>query len=69
MELVDDALCRDHVALHGFRLFDGGDDKLLAVIRDNRTMTSVSMSRTSSIGMRQMLDSWAALLHTRISGK
>ena len=52
-----------------FRLFDGGDDKLLAVIRDNRTMTSAAMSRTSPIGMRQMLNSWAALLHTRVSGK
>ena len=52
-----------------FRLFDGGDGNLLAVIRDNRTMTSVSMSRTAPVGMRQMLDSWAALLHTRVSGK
>ena len=52
-----------------FRLFDGGDGKLLALIRDNRTMTSASMSRTAPVGMRQMLDSWAALLHTRVSGR
>ena len=52
-----------------FRLFDGADGSLLAVIRDNRTMSSVAMSRTAPVGMTMMLDSWAALLHTRVSGK
>jgi hypothetical protein len=52
-----------------FRLFDGADGKLLAVIRDNRTMSSMAMSRTAPVGMTMMLDSWAALLHTRVSGK
>ena len=52
-----------------FRLSDGENGKLLAVIRDNRTITSAAMSRTAPITMTLLLDSWAALLHTRISGK
>ena len=52
-----------------FRLYDAGDDQLLAVIRDNRTMTAMAMSRTSPIGVVTMFRSWAALLHTRVSGK
>lgn len=52
-----------------FRLLDGGDGSLLAVIRDSRTISSVAMSRTTPITMRLLLESWAALLHTRISGK
>jgi hypothetical protein len=52
-----------------FRFYDGGDDSLLAVIRDSRTMTSVAMSRTAPIAMTLMFDSWAALLHTRVSGR
>ena len=52
-----------------FRLFDAAKGTLLGVIRDNRTVTSVSMSRTAPITMTLLLDSWAALLHTRVSGK
>jgi hypothetical protein len=52
-----------------FRLYDAGDGKLLAVIRDNRTLTSVAISRTAPVTVRQLFGSWAALLHTRISGK
>ena len=52
-----------------FRLFDTGNGTLLAVIRDNRTITSAAMSRTAPITMTLLLDSWAALLHTRVSGK
>tara|TARA_R110001592_G_scaffold337300_1_gene623560 strand:+ start:169277 stop:169846 length:570 start_codon:yes stop_codon:yes gene_type:complete len=52
-----------------FRLLDGENGQLLAVIRDNRTITSAAMSRTAPITMTLLLDSWAALLHTRISGK
>ena len=51
-----------------FRLFDGSDGSLLAVIRDSRTMTSVAMSRTFPVATANMLASWASLLHTRISG-
>lgn len=52
-----------------FRLVDAGNGQLLAVIRDNRTVTSAAMSRTAPITMTLLLDSWAALLHTRVSGK
>lgn len=52
-----------------FRLLNGADGKLLAVIRDSRTVSSVAMSRTSPVTMTLLLDSWAALLHTRVSGK
>jgi hypothetical protein len=61
---------RDAVQISAeFRLYDGGDGNLLAVIRDSRTVTSVAMSRTSPVTMKLLLESWAALLHTRISGK
>ncbi|MEM8660940.1 MAG: hypothetical protein AAGF35_08655, partial [Pseudomonadota bacterium] len=52
-----------------FRLFNSADDQLLAVIRDNRTIGAAAMSRTAPINMTLLLDSWAALLHTRVSGK
>jgi hypothetical protein len=52
-----------------FRLYQQDSGALLAVIRDSRTMTAVAMSRTASIGLEIMFQSWAALLHTRISGK
>lgn len=52
-----------------FRLYDQFNDDLLAVIRDNRTMTSVAMSRTAPVAVTQLFSSWAALLHTRVSGK
>jgi hypothetical protein len=52
-----------------FRLYDAGNEKLLAVIRDSRTLTSVQMSRTAPATMKLLFGSWASLLHTRISGK
>jgi hypothetical protein len=52
-----------------FRFYDVANDRLLAVVRDNRTMASVSMSRTAPVGLDLLFKSWAALLHTRVSGK
>lgn len=52
-----------------FRLYDANDNELLAVIRDNRTLTSMQMSRTAPATINLLFGSWAALLHTRISGK
>jgi hypothetical protein len=52
-----------------FRLYDQPDGKLVAVIRDSRTMLSVAMSRTAPAAIQTMFNSWAALLHTRISGR
>lgn len=51
-----------------FRLLDQPSGELLAVIRDSRTMLSTAMSRTGPAAMQTMFNSWAALLHTRISG-
>lgn len=52
-----------------FRLYDQTSGDLLAVIRDSRTMLSVAMSRTAPAAIRTLFNSWAALLHTRISGR
>lgn len=52
-----------------FRLYDASDEKLLAVIRDNRTLTAVQMSRTAPATVKLLFGSWASLLHTRVSGK
>jgi hypothetical protein len=52
-----------------FRLYNGVDGSLLGVIRDNRTITSMAMSRTAPVAMTSLFNSWAALLHTRVSGR
>jgi hypothetical protein len=52
-----------------FRLYNQASGELLAVIRDSRTMVSVAMSRTAPVGVETMFNSWAALLHTRVSGR
>ena len=69
-ELLPAAASRDVVAVSmEFRLYRRADGRLLAVIRDTRTMTAAAMSRTSPIGFELLFRSWAALLHTRISGR
>ena len=52
-----------------FRLYDVADGSLLGVIRDSRTITSMALSRTAPVTMTSLFNSWAALLHTRVSGK
>ena len=52
-----------------FRLYDQEKGRLLAVIRDSRTMLSIAMSRTAPAAIQTMFNSWAALLHTRVSGR
>jgi hypothetical protein len=52
-----------------FRLYNQADGELLAVIRDSRTMLSIAMSRTAPAAIRTLFNSWAALLHTRVSGR
>ncbi len=52
-----------------FRLYDDANGRLLAVIRDTRSIISVSMSRTAPVTVVKLFGSWAATLHTRISGK
>jgi hypothetical protein len=52
-----------------FRLYDQGSGELLAVIRDRRTIALAQWSRAAGIDMINLFNSWAALLHTRVSGK
>ena len=52
-----------------FRLYDQGSGDLLAVIRDRRTIALAQWSRAAGIDMINLFNSWAALLHTRVSGK
>ena len=52
-----------------FRLYNQGSGELLGVVRDSRTMISQAMSRTAPVGVQTMFNSWAALLHTRVSGR
>jgi hypothetical protein len=52
-----------------FRLYNQDSGQLLAVIRDSRTMISQAMSRTGPVAVQTMFRSWAALLHTRVSGR
>ena len=52
-----------------FRMYDKASGELLVVIRDSRTMISQAMSRIAPAGVQTMFNSWAALLHTRVSGR
>jgi hypothetical protein len=52
-----------------FRLSDAGSGRLLAVIRDTRSITAGALSRTAPATLNQLFGSWAALLHTRVSGR
>jgi hypothetical protein len=52
-----------------FRLYDQGSGDLLAVIRDRRTIASAQWSRAAGMDMIGLFNSWAALLHTRVSGQ
>ena len=52
-----------------FRLYDLAGGELLAVIRDSRTITTMSLSRTGPASIERLFGSWASLLHTRVSGR
>jgi hypothetical protein len=52
-----------------FRLHDRDGDRLLAVIRDRRTVAVEAWTRRSGAGLANLLRSWASLLHTRVSGR
>ena len=52
-----------------FRLLDANDGELLAVIRDRRTIGSLQWTRASGVDIVNLFNSWAALLHTRLSGR
>lgn len=52
-----------------FRLYDQGSGDLLAVIRDRRTIAQLQWTRAMGVDMVLLFNSWAALLHTRVSGR
>ncbi len=51
------------------RLHDQASGELLAVVRDMRTVPAPQWSRAGGIGMINLFRNWAALLHTRVSGR
>lgn len=51
-----------------FRLMDAASGRLLAVIRDRRAISSLQWTRAAAIDSVNLFNSWAALLHTRVSG-
>ena len=51
-----------------FQLVDAASGQLLAVIRDRRAISSLQWTRAAGIDSVNLFNSWAALLHTRISG-
>lgn len=52
-----------------FRLFDEESGQLLAVVRDRQTIGSLQWTRSAGVDMANLFNSWAALLHTRVSGR
>ncbi|MEP5569666.1 MAG: hypothetical protein ABJN62_17620 [Halioglobus sp.] len=52
-----------------FRLFDAKSKQLLALVRDRQTIGSQQWTRAAGVDMANLLNSWAALLHTRVSGR
>ena len=52
-----------------FRLFNDKSGQLLSVVRDRQTIGSMQWTRAAGVDMANLLNSWAALLHTRISGR
>lgn len=52
-----------------FTLYDVASGDLLAVIRDQRVIGLKEWTRGAGQGLNSSFNSWAALLHTRISGR
>ena len=52
-----------------FRLLDANSGQLLAVVRDRQTIGSLQWTRAAGVDMANLFNSWAALLHTRVSGR
>lgn len=52
-----------------FRLYEQSSGDLLAVIRDTRTVAMLQWTLADGADMANVFNAWAALLHTRVSGK
>ena len=61
---------RDVVSVSAeFRIYDAASQRLLAVVRDSQNIASLQWTRAGGADMANLFNSWAALLHTRISGR
>lgn len=52
-----------------FRLYDSAGNKLLAVIRDRRTIAALQWTRSAGVDTVNLFNTWAGMLHTRVSGR
>ncbi|GHD06401.1 hypothetical protein GCM10007052_01120 [Halioglobus japonicus] len=52
-----------------FRVHDADSGQLLAVIRDRRTIASLQWGRAAGPDLADLFNRWAALMHTRVSGR
>ena len=52
-----------------FVVLANANDQLLAVIRDRRSIASLQWNRAAGADTVNLFNSWAALLHTRVSGR
>lgn len=51
------------------RLLDDQSGQLLALVRDRQSVGAAQWSRAAGADMTNLFNSWAALLHTRVSGR
>ncbi len=52
-----------------FRISDDDSGQLLAVVRDRRNVASLQWGRAAGVDLVNLFNSWASLLHTRVSGR
>lgn len=70
MDTVPLGATRDAIEIVAqFRLYDQQQDTLLAVVKDRRTIVSQQLSRTGSVNINTLFNTWASLLHTRVAGR
>ncbi|TDG13664.1 DUF3313 family protein [Seongchinamella unica] len=51
------------------RLFDADSGQLLALVRDRQAVGALQWTRAAGTDMTNLFNAWAALLHTRVSGR
>lgn len=51
------------------RLYDQASGELLSVIRDDRDVPVIQWTQGNGVNMLSLFNSWAALLHARVSGR
>lgn len=51
------------------RMVNAASGELLAVVRDRRNVASLQWGRAAGVDLVNLFNSWASLLHTRVSGR